>query len=255
MPAASASRTPTRSSGTSRRARRRSSSAAWSGWARSKLLESRGMAHPDSFGARSRARGRRARGRALPARRAAGAVRRPPAPVHAADPARERPPQRERRHGHRGRRRGGGGLGGRGRAVAGDLVHARTRAAPGLHRRPRDRRPRRDAERDGGPRRRGGAGSTRSCRPSSSSTTPSRWTSSRRRFAIHAQLGARVRAQPRALRVPALGPERVRQLQGRPARDRDRAPGEPRVPRARRGRAGGDRVSRTRCSGPTRTRR
>ncbi len=43
----------------------------------------------------------------------------------------------------------------------------------------------------------------------------------------------RVRAQPRALRVPALGPERVRQLPRGAAGDRHRAPGEPRVPGAR----------------------
>jgi aconitate hydratase len=40
----------------------------------------------------------------------------------------------------------------------------------------------------------------------------------------------RVRAQPGALRVPALGPEGVQQLQGRAARHRHRAPGQPRVP-------------------------
>ena len=48
------------------------------------------------------------------------------------------------------------------------------------------------------------------------------------------QRRARVRAQPRALRVPALGPGRVRRLQGRAAGHRHRAPGQPRVPRARR---------------------
>ena len=40
----------------------------------------------------------------------------------------------------------------------------------------------------------------------------------------------RVRAQPRALRVPALGPEGLRQLPRGAARDRHRPPGEPRVP-------------------------
>src|SRR6266540_4742477 len=47
-----------------------------------------------------------------------------------------------------------------------------------------------------------------------------------------AQRRARVRAQPRALRVPALGPGWLRQLQGRAARDRDLPPGQPRVSRA-----------------------
>ena len=39
-----------------------------------------------------------------------------------------------------------------------------------------------------------------------------------------------IRAQPRALRVPALGPKGVRQLPRRAAVGRHRAPGEPRVP-------------------------
>ena len=134
------------------------------------------------------ARGRRARGRDLPARRAAGALRRAPPALHAADPARERPPARGRRDRHRRRRRGGRGLGRGGRAVAGDLVHARPRAAPGLHRRPRGRRPRGDAGRDARPRRRPGEDQPAAARPSSSSTTRCRSTSSRR--------GSRSRATP-----------------------------------------------------------
>ena len=54
------------------------------------------------------------------------------------------------------------------------------------------------------------------------------------RARVRPQRRARVRAKPRALRLPALGPGRVRRLQGRPARHRDRPPGQPRVPRARR---------------------
>ena len=50
-------------------------------------------------------------------------------------------------------------------------------------------------------------------------------------FRINAE--QRVRAQRGALRVPALGPGRVRGLQGRAAGHRHRAPGQPRVPRAR----------------------
>ena len=50
--------------------------------------------------------------------------------------------------------------------------------------------------------------------------------------AARAERRARVRAQPRALRVPALGPEGVPQLPRRAARHRHRPPGEPRVPRA-----------------------
>ena len=48
---------------------------------------------------------------------------------------------------------------------------------------------------------------------------------------------ARVRAKPRALCLPPLGPAGVRRAQGRAPGDGDRPPGEPRVPRARRGHA------------------
>ena len=54
------------------------------------------------------------------------------------------------------------------------------------------------------------------------------------RDAFTRQRRARVRAQRGALRVPALGPGRLRQLLRRAARHRHRAPGQPRVPRARR---------------------
>ena len=47
---------------------------------------------------------------------------------------------------------------------------------------------------------------------------------------LPAQRRDRVRAQPRALPVPALGPGRVRRLQGRAARHRHRAPGQHRAP-------------------------
>ncbi len=48
------------------------------------------------------------------------------------------------------------------------------------------------------------------------------------------QRGARVPAEPRALRVPALGAGRVRQLQGRPAEHGHRPSGQSRVSRPRR---------------------
>ena len=51
---------------------------------------------------------------------------------------------------------------------------------------------------------------------------------------VQAQRRARVRAQPRALRLPALGPGGVRQLRGGAAQHRHLPPGEPRVPRPRR---------------------
>ena len=106
--------------------------------------------------------------------------------------------------------------------------------------------------------------STRSSRWSWSSTTRCRWTSSARREAFRHERRAGVRAQPRALRLPPLGPAGVRQLPRRPARHRHRAPGQPGIPGARRVHhrrepptrrepvAG---LSRHAASAPTRTRR
>ncbi len=56
--------------------------------------------------------------------------------------------------------------------------------------------------------------------------------------ALQLQPGDRVQAQPRALPVPQVGHAGVQQLQGRAARHRHRAPGEPRVPREGRAREG-----------------
>ena len=71
--------------------------------------------------------------------------------------------------------------------------------------------------------------------------------------AFDQERGDRVRAQPGALRVPALGPEGVQPVQGRAARHRHRAPGQHRVPGP-----GGDEPRRTRpiptpAWAPTRT--
>ena len=123
------------------------------------------------------------------------------------------------------------------RAEPRDLLRAGPGPPPGLHRRAGRRRPRGDAERDGRPRRRrgedqpadpGGAGH-RPQRAGRRVRDPARVPPERR---------ARVRAQPGALRLPALGPDGVPRLQGRPAGHRHRPPGQPRVPRAR------DRVAR-----------
>ena len=51
---------------------------------------------------------------------------------------------------------------------------------------------------------------------------------------VRAERRAGILAQSRALHVPALGPDGVRQLQGRAARHRHRPPGQSRVPGARR---------------------
>ena len=71
-------------------------------------------------------------------------------------------------------------------------------------------------------------GSTRWCPSTSWSTTRCRSTRSAT-ARLRAQHRARVRAQRRALRAPALGAGRVRQLPRRPAGDGHRPPGEPRV--------------------------
>ena len=124
------------------------------------------------------------------------------------------------------------GLGRDGRAEPRDLVLAGPRPAPGLHRRPGRRRPRRDARRDGRPGRRPGAD-----QPADSRRARDRPLGAGRRLRlaqrVRPQRRVRVRAQPRALRLPPLGPEGLPRLQGRAARDGDRPPGEPRVPRPR----------------------
>ena len=104
---------------------------------------------------------------------------------------------------------------------------------PGLHRRPGRRRPRRDAKRDARLRRRPGAD-----QPAAPVRARDRPLGAGRRVRLavrlRAQRRARARAQPRALRLPALGPDRLRQLQGRPAGHGHRPPDQPRVPRPRR---------------------
>ena len=96
--------------------------------------------------------------------------------------------------------------------------------------------------------------STRSYRSSWSSTTRSSSSSRATASAYDAQRVHRVRAQPRALPVAALGPGRLRGLPGRATGHRDLPPGQPRVPlpaRVRHRRTGGP--SATRWSAPTRT--
>ena len=94
-------------------------------------------------------------------------------------------------------------------------------------------RPRRDARRDGRPRRR--PGQDQPARPGRARHRPLR-AGRRLRHArrLPHQRREGVRAQQGALRVPALGPDRLRGLQGRAAGHRHRPPGQPRVPRARR---------------------
>ena len=137
-------------------------------------------------------------------------------------------------------------------------VHALARPAPGLHRRARDRRPRRDARRDGRPRRRSRAReSARPGGPRHRPLGPGRPVRDAGR--VRVQRRARVRAQRRALPAAALGPDRVPRPARRPAGHGHRPPGQPRVPRLGRHRprpsTGPEWPSRTPSSAPTRTRR
>ena len=184
----------------------------------------------DSFSSKSTLSVSGNRVRDLPARRAAGEVRRRAAAVLDEGPAREHAAAGGRRVGRRGQGRRDDRLVGRGRrAERGDPVPARPGADAGLHRRAGDRRPRRDARRDGRARLRpledqpAGPGRPRD-RPLGSGRCL------RQRARLRHQRRPRLRAQPRALRLPALGPAGVRQLPRRPAGDRDLPPGQPRVP-------------------------
>ena len=195
--------------------------------------------------------------RDLPARRAAVEVRRRAAAVRAQGPAREPAAQR----GRADRRRATTSRRSRrwvrdGRAEPRDRLHAGARAAAGLHRRAGGRRPGGDARRDARAGRRPGAH-----QPAAAGRARDRPLRAGRRVrhaeGVPVQRRPRVRAQQGALRVPALGPAGVRQLRRRAARHRHRAPGQPRVPRARRvrprGRRRRRRRTRTRSSAPTRT--
>ena len=135
-----------------------------------------------------------------------------------------------------------------------DRLHARPRAHAGLHRRARRRRPRRDARRDG--RLGGDPAKINPLVPAELVIDHSVQVDEfGTRGRVPSQRRAGVRAQPGALRVPALGPGRVRRLQGRAARHRHRPPGQPRVPRAGRlrRRRRPVRPTPTRWSAPTRT--
>ena len=146
--------------------------------------------------------------------------------------AREPPP-------HRGRRvrdlRGDQGalcLAGESRAAARDRLHPEPRSPAGLHRRARRGRSRGHARGHDGSRRR-----REEDQPAAAGGAGHRPLGAGRRLRQprggEDQRRPRVRAQQRALQVPPLGADVVRQLQRRPAGHRHRPPGEPRVPRAR----------------------
>ncbi|CAA9321381.1 MAG: Aconitate hydratase, partial [uncultured Friedmanniella sp.] len=166
--------------------------------------------------------------RDLPARRRGGSLR---PPLQPEDPAGEPAPDRGRRQHHRRPHPRPGAVGPRGRAESRDPVHARPGDHAGLHRGALRGRPGHHARGDGRSRRR-----RHQDQPAGSGRAGHRPLRHRRRLRyrgrVQPQRRDRVRPQPRALPVPALGPDRVRRLQGGPAGDRHRAPGQHRAPGA-----------------------
>ena len=155
------------------------------------------------------------------------------APVLAPDPPREPPPPRGRPRRHEGGHRGARDAGRQEADRPRDRLPPRARPPAGLHRRPRRRRPRRDARGD----RRDGR-RPREDQPARAGRPRHRPLGHGRPVrdvaGVRREREARVRAQPRALRLPPLGAERLPELPRRPAGHRHLPPGEPRVPRERR---------------------
>ncbi len=134
-----------------------------------------------------------------------------------------------------------------------DLLHARARAAAGLHRRSLRRRSRRHARWHRAARRRSEQSEPAAAgRARDRSLRAGRLLRSGQR--VSAERRARVRTKQGALRVPPLGPERIQKLPGCPARHGHRSSGQPRVPRSR-GHDGGRVVRQARVSRHTRRHR
>ena len=154
-----------------------------------------------------------------------------PTAVLAEGAAGEPDPHRGRREHHRRPHPRAGQLGSQRRAQRGDPVHPGPGDHAGLHRGALRRRPGHHARGDGRPRRRPGPD-----QPARAGRDGDRPLGDRRRLRprrrLRAQRRAGVRAQPRAVPVPALGPDRVRRVQGRPAGHRHRASGQHRAPGA-----------------------
>ncbi len=106
-----------------------------------------------------------------------------------------------------------------------DPVSPGPRADAGLHRRPRRRRPCRDARRDGAARRR--PAEDQSARSGPPGHRPQRdGRRVRQPPGVREERRARISAQRRALRVPQVGQQSVRQFPGRAAGDRHLPPGQ-----------------------------
>ena len=140
------------------------------------------------------------------------------------------------------------------RARGRDSVRRRPRRAAGLHRRAAAGRPGGDAQRGGL------AGQEPQDDRAAGAGGPGGRPQRDDRLLRHQQGAgpeheARVRAQPRALRVHEVGHAGLRHLRRRAARLRHRAPGQPGVPRARRAQGQGRRrITPTAWSAPTATR-
>ena len=111
-----------------------------------------------------------------------------------------------------------------------DRLHARARHSAGLHRRALRGGPGRDARCHRAPRRQ-----CRARQPAQPRGAGHRSLGAGRRIRhlrrARRQHRHRIRPQPRALRLPALGPDGVQQSRGGAAEHRHRAPGQPRVSR------------------------
>ncbi len=146
------------------------------------------------------------------------------------DPAGEPAPARGRRRHRRPRpHRSGGSLAAQRRAGYRNCLHARARGPAGLHRRAVRGRPGRHARCGGQAGRQ--ARADQSADPLRTGHRPlgaGRCVRQARRPGPQRQ--DRIPAQPGTLRLPALGPEGLRQLQGGAAQHRHRPPGEPGEP-------------------------
>ncbi len=125
-----------------------------------------------------------------------------------------------------------GPVGPDGRAERGDPVHPGPRDHAGLHRRAVRGRPGHHARGRARPRRRRRPDQPARARRDGHRPLGHRRLLRRPRL-LPAQRREGIRAQPRALPVPALGPDRLRRVQGRAPGHRHRPPGEHRTPRPR----------------------
>jgi hypothetical protein len=201
--------------------------------------------------------GRIARDRRLPPRRAhqSGSRRCDASPVFDPSPPREPPPVRRREDRHSRRHRSGREVGPEGPAFHRDRLPPRTRAPPGLHGRAGvvDLAAMREGVREDGRR-------PQAHQPAGALRSRDRPLGAGRRVrhgaVVRSTTCARVRAQPRALPVPQVGPAGFDNFRVVPPGGH-RAPGQPRVPGARvvwdGNRVQGRWLYPTRWSAPTRT--